>query len=78
MYLYRVQGTTSSGKSKELYIRASSIHIAEKRALDTSVGEGGFASWSTELLEELPGEALIKCPHCSEKFDDPRVVVSVN
>lgn len=44
---------------------------------DNPPDAGGFVNYSVEVMEQVPEEFMIRCPHCSGNIEDPRKVIQL-
>jgi hypothetical protein len=75
---YSVTGHIAMQGTVTKYYMASSEQEVLKAIAATPLEEGGFASYTTVLLEDgFPDDAYMTCPHCTERFPDTHRVVEL-
>ena len=72
----KASGTTGLGASVERIYITEDLKAAERAFTETPIERGGVASWSVELLDEVPKEHELCCPHCDKSFPNPNTVLT--
>jgi len=75
---FMVSGYVASQGQVVRYYLAKDELTVTRCVKDVPLDAGGFASYSITPLTELPEEAHVVCPACSEKFHDKHRVTELS